>query len=848
MKSKKINFIFPIFMFVFASLANSAMAANVEEGSHYTIDSGCAVSITDSNTITCKDWQRGSQAKVENIDVGTCICANTCLPVPESHYYYDDPINKTKQTNENEITLPVVLAWDNIEAWQKEDGEYLWNFSGLTGKESVTSKLFGARSYVLEIENKNGELNDSQSAGDIFRRVLTTTEFNPTKEFYPCFFNSDTTIKWRILPCCNEDGSNCRPEDQTPWWTFRTSPAPEPIYASNVKDPDWNGPDGGAGISFNNLRLDWCHAKVSPEKAAYNENMNAALSYQLRVYANENQLVLTGAQIPARFSQLAAWLKKDVPAVSPLACHYLEKQTNNTCKADVVNPIQAKTPRNWWSHQEIPNQDRALFTQGETYSWQLRRCFNNSNAGEENCNSQSDKYWGQLWKFTTKTETVSAPTLLSPANDANYNDSQTANLAELPGRLLWQAPNGANSFSFDIQKISDASATSLVDNDRRTTKSQIFFSKTNAADSNSDSAGIELELDTAYKWRAKSCWPAIPVGDVCDEPWSGWWYFRTTGRAAKTESLQPADNASELPMPVNLQWESVAGAKSYILDFNGQKTVLASNQYTLDYPAINQSQSYKWKVQTCADAAGQMCGPATPEFTFATAALKASEKPVSPLGTIDNSQLIYNFSWEPAAGAHYYKFTLNYAAKSEKETNNQCQTGQKVEKTVNESKTTVSNDIAQMYCLGSYKWKVLACLDKDCKDAGAEPQTWNFNFIAGGKEIKKGETIMAVCGLTNDNPNTEWDDREKCGLKHFLLNVMQIINLVLFKMAFWLLPLLGLATGGLFFTSFGTPELKQKVISWWKIIGLGYALLFFAWLLVGFFTSLFGYTGVWWNI
>ena len=848
-KNLKLKIVF-LALGLFLTAPAIGFAADVGETDYFDIPEECGATFkgTKSGEIVCEAWENGSQLKLnDKIDVGTCICTNKCLTLPGNHYYYDDPINRTKQADENEITLPVVLAWDNIDGWQNEDGAYIWNLEEKLGnKKSMSSKLFGARSYILEIENKNGELNDSKSGGDIFRQILTTNEFNATEKFYPCFYNSDTVIRWRVRPCCGEDGSNCLPEDRANWWTFRTSPAPEPI---NIGDPDWNGPDGTTGISHNGLKLDWCHAKVSAEKQPYNNNVGMSLSYQLRVYTNENQLVLTGASVPQMFSQLAAWLKKDEPALTnPLACHYLEKQTNNTCKPDVINPIQALTARNWWSHKELPSKDRALFTKNVTYSWQLRRCFNNTHADEEHCNSSSDKHWGQIWKFTVKNETIDAPTLLAPPNDQDYANPLTASLTELPGKLLWQAPNGANSFAYDLQKIAGNSGQSLVNGERRATKSQIVFSKTNAADSNSDAQGIELELDTAYKWRAKSCWPAIPVGNVCNEPWSQWWYFRTTGRAPKTETMMPANNSAELPMPVDLRWEAVPGAKSYILDFNGEKIVLQNNQYTADYPKINQSQTYKWSVQTCADSAGQFCGASSPEFSFSTAALKASQNPTYPTDAIDNNQLIYNFSWEPVAGAHYYKFVLNYSEKSDKETNDACQTGQKVEKTVKESSATVNKDIDQLYCLGKYEWNVLACLDQQCQDAGATPQTWSFDFAAGGKEIKKGQAILAVCGLTNDNPNTAWDDREQCGVKHFLLGAMQILNLLLFRAAFILLPLLVLATGGLFYTDFGTPDIKQKVISWWKLIGIGYFILFFAWTIVGIFTSLFGYSGVWWQI
>jgi len=832
-------------------------AAETSPNDLFNIDSGCGASIGAGAKITCEPWQKGSVAAAEGMNVASCVCSNTCLTPPPNHYYYDDPVKKHRQTDENEVTLPTVLAWDHVEAWQKEDGEYTWHWSAFPqgdSKRPTTSKLFGARSYLLEIDNANGELNDSASKGGIFRRILTTNEFNARQDFYPCFYNSDTVIRWRVRPCCKENGEYCQPEEQATWWTFRTSAAPEPV---NPDDPDWNGPDGAKNISYNGLKPTWCQATVSKEKQPLNENLPLALSFQLRAYSDENKIVLTGQTIPQTFAQLASWLRKDVPPLpAGRSCHYLQKQADNTCKADVVNPIQAKVVRSFnsyyfWSHKELPNSDRDLFTKNLTYYWQLRRCFNNPNAGEESCNSDSDKHWGQLWQFTAKNDPIDPPTGMAPQNDVSYADSQNAKLTGLPGRLQWQPDTGANSFEYDIQKITGNTSQSIVNNAKRTTASQVFFVK-NASEvsGEGEAQGIELELDTAYKWRVKSCFPSLPVGNVCEPTWSSWYYFRTTGRAPKTASMEPKSNAASVMMPVTLQWEAVAGAKSYLLTFDGKKISVTNgqNQYALDYPAIKQSQTYQWSVQTCADANATKCGAPSPQSAFKTAALGASSDPVWPTGATANSQLTYNFSWNPVPGAHYYKFTLNYNQPSTKETNSNCKPGTKVEKTVKESSINISNDISELYCLGKYDWKVLACFDQQCSDAGAAPATWQFDFISGGQEIKKGQTVLAVCGLTNDNPNTPWDDREQCGAKHILLNIMQIINFILFRMSIILLPVLVAATGAMYYTSFGGPDLKQKAISWWKWIGVGYAILFFAWTLVGILLALFGYAGAWWSV
>jgi len=56
------------------------------------------------------------------------------------------------------------------------------------------------------------------------------------------------------------------------------------------------------------------------------------------------------------------------------------------------------------------------------------------------------------------------------------------------------------------------------------------------------------------------------------------------------------------------------------------------------------------------------------------------------------------------------------------------------------------------------------------------------------------------------------------------------------------------ATAGLFYSPFRTPELLDRVKTAWKAIGIGYLLLFFAWVIVGIILSLMGFQGLWWKI
>ena len=176
------------------------------------------------------------------------------------------------------------------------------------------------------------------------------------------------------------------------------------------------------------------------------------------------------------------------------------------------------------------------------------------------------------------------------------------------------------------------------------------------------------------------------------------------------------------------------------------------------------------------------------------------------------------------------------------------QTGNKVEKIVSSNSTIVDKDINQLYCFGKYNWTVLACLDSGCKDAGATPLNWQFTFASSGPETKKGATPLAVCGLSSDNPDTSWDEREACQLKHLLILVEQLINFIIFKLALFILPILGLITGVIFYLSLGGMETLGMVKKMWKAVGIGYALLLFAWIIVGVLMTIAGYHGVWWKI
>ncbi|MFA6376100.1 MAG: hypothetical protein WCX69_01725 [Candidatus Paceibacterota bacterium] len=755
-----------------------------KNSSYFNIDKGCGVAISDADagSMACGSWQRGSQTALEGIDAASCICANTCLSVPPNHYYFDDPVNKTRQNDENKITLPVVLAWDHVEGWQREDGQYLWHWLGLGGKKAVDSKmkLSGVRSYVLEIDNTEGVLGDARSAGGIFRRVLKTNEFNPNKEFgISCFFNSGRTIKWRVLPCCNDDGSGCMPSDRAEWWEFTASYAPELIVA---KDIDWNGPKGSETSTFKGFKLNWCRVFL-PESKKY------AKSYRLEVASDESgagtknchPLLVSGGQCRA----------DDI---------FSDPQTGEVV---TMYPVQGR-------------QDHALFTRNRTYIWKMKTCF------DDNAADCSD--FGQSWTFSVKNDSLGVPAAISPKNSVNGED-----LAGLPLNLSWSVPDGANSFVYQ---------TSFLDGDQKTAWPAVPNIKTTQEEKNKFDAD-NLKVDTEYKWRAKAC--AKFDATDCDD-WSEWFLFRTTGRPPKAESMAVTPG-----IPATFSWEAVAGAKSYNLKITKtggeDKIIVLDNpetlrdpKYTLGYPDIDQASGYTWKVQTCAHGGGKVCGAWSPGKTFAVPALAAVSniKPVAG-SMIYADQISQNISWSAVEGAGTYRYSLSLLVSNEKQ---EC-----VQSTIEKNLSRIS-DLANLNCLGVYQLMIQPCVDSACQSAGPKSE---IKFTLD-QRVPATKSFFAVCGTSYNNPDTAWNEREACQPKHTVLQMEMILNFIIFRLSFWLLPILVLITGLIFYSPLKTPEIWKKIKIFWQAVGIGYALLFFAWILTGIALNIFGYGGIWWNI
>jgi len=224
--------------------------------------------------------------------------------------------------------------------------------------------------------------------------------------------------------------------------------------------------------------------------------------------------------------------------------------------------------------------EEGFFSIDTEYRWEAASCFR---ADGSDCSD-----FGQKWGFKTALTALSPLELLSPPDDPG--GTQTV---ALPVILKWKAQPGMNSFIYDVYKDNPGEITGWL---------------------NPDQLNLDfptLQLDTLYTWKIKPCsdFEAKECGD-----WSEEWHFKTTGTPPGL--IYPGTDVSAVVIPVTFDWEDVSGAGSYkyeiasdwLFAITAAKGVVESSYVSIDYPELKMLTDYWWRVKTCADKEGQICG------------------------------------------------------------------------------------------------------------------------------------------------------------------------------------------------------------------------------------------------
>ena len=422
--------------------------------------------------------------------------------------------------------------------------------------------------------------------------------------------------------------------------------------------------------------------------------------------------------------------------------------------------------------------------------------------------------FGQKWGFnTTSTLPGEEFKLLSPSNNS---------VISLPVEFRWTRPTGIQSFRYEIGPFSGT-----------TTMTRVSFD-----------CCPGLNVDTLYNWRVKPC--SNPDVTNCED-WTPFWQFRVTG--ARPNLISPTNGATNIVIPVNFDWDDVPGAASYKFQISKdnfatvfKEIITLTSETRLDDPILEMSTSYWWRVQTCAHSNGTVCGNwSQPIRNFSTFQISAPINLLPPNGTLIDQDTI-NLSWNRTEGAKSYRYIIYAPAGTEL-----------VNKIV--SSNSIRHFSIEFKEIGIYNWKVQSCLDVNCspgKVSGfSAVQNFNLSFIAPPE--KRGGLIP--CGRIHEDPDTPcppFCERERCQIHHLFILFRNVLEFLLFKVAFILMVLISFIAGFFFYISKGDANVIFKVRSLFKSAAIGFLIIFFSWLVINLFLAAIGFKfqlfGHWWEL
>ena len=797
-------------------------------------------------------------------DIFKCKCKGECIDTPVNDKYFNDPtidldspenchlLHATNlscydqdlkqallekigraEMDKNKVFLPVKLDWDpvrgDINGWAEGNECKICQDCPEGCSDECYDKPECVKSYEIII---NGEMrscealkkidelkediekNPQNKAADenkieIIRKYeldmsepyATTTD---KSEFIPpcsCMFKSNRAYTWHVKACCDAGGTSCGPESD---WSFTTSPAPEPKLPY---DPDWAGPGRSINLTKEQIeKLKWC--EIDDQLEWQGADGNRYNYHETTVEGEEYYRPLT--------YKVLVYYKKEEGGED--LCHPNLKREGE-CHELILTPDEAAgelfPPFQFW------DKDHIFFTKLTPYAWKVAAC---KDISANYCTDYS-----QFWRFSAEDFILDKPQVVSPPNDE-------VTPVGLPVLISWSSPY-AMSWNYEVS-------------------GGIGQGKTSTHNVSFD--WPQLQLNTVYSWKVQPCWDF--ESKDCEDIWSDTYFFKTTGRPPNL--IKPG--GSNISIPVIFEWESVPGAKSYWFKIQGdglnKEVVVEESKTSLDYPDLHQETDYSWQVKTCAKekeeacVKNQTCCGAWSSANFTTFKLGTPSNPSPP----DNQKVFTyempgNFSWEPVPYARYYKYTINYVSKSADEATEECQPQERiVEKIV-----TQPSDFVSLNCLGEYEWQVTACLDAGCQETGDPSSIWLFELVqsggpGGGGFVGSLTGGLVPCGRTFDDPNTPWNERDSCQIKHIFILIKSIIDFLLWKLAPLLLVFLLVYTGAIYYLAMGAPEAIARVKSLWRAAGIGYLLIFIAWNIVSFALTLFGYRvgifGPWWKI
>lgn len=627
-----------------------------------------------------------------------------------------------------------------------------------------------------------------------------------------CTFQSNTENVWKVQACCSTDPSTCGPTRE---WSFNTTLPPE---LKSPFDPDWGykGEDGEeyiekyAQIALNSsstypIHLDWC-------------DVPKAKSYYIQSYRGD---IKEGEEIPK---------KEDFKEYCGLVFPFCPIVITPTSK-EPINILESEM-------------DFSLdyFTKETFYLWEIATCLEEygkqcgSNCSENTSLEDECTEFSQRWGFFG-TIGLQSPQVIFP----------TREVVNMQDFLKWKHVPGAKSYRYFIQgEFLNGSQTWEVP----------INTDFNDISLRSIWEDFGFKLNTEYDWGVMSCWSLPQEKSHCEkenfDDFSSTtkWSFITTGAAPSNLRITPTNTKGKAIVPTTLGWNKVQGAVSYAYEIPGSVTRTITQETRsskIDFPLLKSGKTYQWRVQTCADEKGEVdkngeakfCGPWS-NGSFETFTILPPKNP-SPK---DNEKTtIKKLSWDEALGAKFYQYKVNYISKPPEEVAERCQLDQVIPPKIISS----NSDFTSLDCLGEYQWQVKSCVDSNCADGNnwSSSSAWRFTLLQATPPVWGG---FVSCGRGADDPNTPYDERESCQIKHLFLMVKSILDFMLWRLGPIILVLLVTATGAMHYFAFASPNMISQARLMLKAAGIGYLILLFGWLMITWILQIFGVSIKWWII
>jgi|GEM_PF-6349771 len=486
---------------------------------------------------------------------------------------------------------------------------------------------------------------------------------------------------------------------------------------------------------------------------------------------------------------------------------------------------------------------------GEIYRWSVSACLGQQ---ESSCGP-----YGLAKELIVASPPTKLPTpiLTSPKyipnNPATSENEESILLVSKTDSFEWSVPEGcAYGYQVTLDRLEPHKSIKLL---------VTQFSSGDLLGTIEDLWKESEDLNQVWEWQVFPCL-RVSGGIDCEEG-SAIWKFKTVGTPPALKS--PLEETI-IKIPIVLSWEDTGGA-SYVYELSsllGTKIdIVNKTKTTLLYEQelVEPGQEYSWKVKTCADQIGELCGGWSSIGRFSTHPLHA---PLSPEFPLHEGEFLLPgaLSWEEDLGTTFYQYQVQYKNTqydidengdpiNEELEGCSDRTGSIIIPPVGEDRPVVSRTSFSLNekCLGQYTWQVNSCYDSRCTKVETGP-TWSFTAVP-----RPSSGIGLVpCERNSFNVETPYDERESCQFKHIGFLLQNILDFVLWKLSLIILAALAVLTGASTYFSFGSPDALIRIRAVFRSYLYGVLLLLFAWMIVNIVMALFGFNieffGRWWEL